>query len=128
MSNYTMTAVTGVAVSEHEKALADAERLGKRVSELEGMRDRLSEYLSELEIGDEITLGCAQQIAEIMDITPRRYINLRVSAEFDVTVSVPFDYDADTDNLENDLSVSINEHGDVSILDVMSEMIRIEEQ
>ena len=63
-----------------------------------------------------------------MDITPRRYINLRVCAEFDVTVSVPFDYDGDTDNLENDLSVSLNEHGDVSILDVMSEMIRIEEQ
>ena len=128
MSNYTMTAVTGVAVSEHEKALADVERLGKRVSELEGMRERLSEYLSELEIGDEITLGCAQQIADIMDITPRRYINLRVCAEFDVTVSVPFDYDVDTDNLENDLSVSISEHGDVAILDVMSEVVNIEEQ
>jgi hypothetical protein len=63
-----------------------------------------------------------------MAITPRRYINLRVSAEFDVTVSVPFDYDVDTDNLENDLSVSISEHGDVSILDVMSEVVNIEEQ
>jgi len=77
-------------------------QLQRRVAQIESFEDALKENAWDF---DEETLS---DLASYFDITLEREYEVTVTVTFTGTVSVPYDYDID--DLENDLSASLDTH------------------